>query len=185
MEKWRDIPGYEALYQASTEGRIRTCEGKTTRNARFAKRVWKQRILKQKAVTNRHGRIDARVNLWKDGENRTPLVSRLVAATWCDGYRKNLTVNHIDGNPLNNRAENLEWVSLPDNIRKGFATGLYAKSQKKVLLKRDTNIIKFASLAEADRFLGRKVGYTSGRIRKGSSITDINGNAYKAELYAG
>lgn len=45
MEKWRDIPGYEALYQASTEGRIRTCEGKTTRNARFAKRVWKQRIL--------------------------------------------------------------------------------------------------------------------------------------------
>lgn len=69
-EEWKDIPGYEGLYQASTLGRIRTCEGKTTSSARFEKRVWKQRIMKQKLNKNRKGRIDARVCLWKDGKEK-------------------------------------------------------------------------------------------------------------------
>ena len=125
MEEWKDIPGYEGLYQASTLGNIRTCEGKTTSSARFAKRVWKQRVLKQKLDRNRKGRVDAKVNLWKDGTAKTMLVSRLVAMTWCRGYADNLTVNHINGDSLDNRADNLEWMSRADNIRHGFKNGLY------------------------------------------------------------
>jgi hypothetical protein len=125
MEEWRDIPGYEKLYQASTLGNIRTCEGKTTSSARFAKRVWKQRVLKQKLTRNRYGRADARVNLWKDGVEKTMLVSRLVAMTWCSGYAEGLTVNHINGDPMDNRADNLEWLSRAANIRHGFDNGLY------------------------------------------------------------
>ena len=125
MEKWRDIPGYEGLYQASDLGQIRTCEGKITSNARYAKRVWKQRTLKQKLNKNKKGRIDARVHLWKDGKERTWLVSRLVALTWCDGYAEGLTVNHKNGNPLDNAATNLEWISRKANIQHGFKTGLY------------------------------------------------------------
>ena len=125
MERWSDIPGYEGLYQASTLGRIRTCEGKTTSSARFAKRVWKQRIMKQKLNANRKGRIDARVSLWKDGKEKTWLVSRLVAMTWVAGYAEGLTVNHIDGNPMNNACDNLEWLTRAANIQHGFKTGLY------------------------------------------------------------
>ena len=125
MEQWKDIPGYEGLYQASTQGSIRTCEGKTTSSARFEKRVWKQRILKQKLYKNRKGRIDARVSLWKDGIEKTWLVSRLVAITWCDGYLQGLTVNHKNGNPLDNSADNLEWLTRAENIKHGFREGLY------------------------------------------------------------
>ena len=128
MEEWKDIPGYEGLYQASNFGRIRTCEGKTTSNARFGVRVWKQRIMKPKRAANKNGRIDLRVELWKDGKHKTLLVSRLVAFTWCEGYKDGWTVNHKNGNQLDNRAENLEWLSHGDNIRHGFANGLYPQA---------------------------------------------------------
>ena len=128
-EIWKDIPGYEGLYQASTLGRIRTCEGKTTSSARFSHRVWKQRILKQKCTTNIKGRKDYRVELWKGNEHKTFLVSRLIAFTWCNGYKEGFTVNHINGDYLDNRAENLEWLSRGDNIRHGFANGLYPQAK--------------------------------------------------------
>lgn len=129
MEEWKDIPGYEGLYQASTLGRIRTCEGKVTKSARFQHRVWKQRIMKPKCTKNKRGRYDCRVDLWKDGSHRTLLVSRLVAITWCNGYREGMTVNHKNGNPLDNSIENLEWLSHGDNIRHGFANGLYPQAK--------------------------------------------------------
>lgn len=125
MEQWKDIPGYESLYQASTQGRIRTCEGKITSSARSKKRVWKQRILKQKFCKNRKGRTDARVSLWKDGHEKTWLVSRLVALTWCEGYADGMTVNHINGDALDNSSKNLEWLTRAANIQHGFRTGLY------------------------------------------------------------
>ena len=129
MEEWKDIPGYEGLYQASNLGRIRTAEGKTTSSARFPVRVWKQRIMKPKISTNKKGRHDMRIELWKGKEHKTLLVSRLIALTWCKGYQDGWTVNHKNGNPLDNSAENLEWLSLGDNIRHGFANGLYPQAR--------------------------------------------------------
>ena len=99
-ENWKAIPGYEGLYEASTLGRIRTAEGKTTSSRRFFKRVWKQRILKGRAVS-----------LWKDGKEKDWLVARLVAMTWIDGYCEGMTVNHKDRNRFNNNIDNLEWLS--------------------------------------------------------------------------
>ena len=112
MEEWKDIPGYEGLYQASNFGNIRTHADKVTSSARFKIRHWKQRIMKQKFQARPNGKKDARVCLWKEGKEKTFLVSRLVAMTWCDGYLPGLTVNHIDGNPKNNCADNLEWTTL-------------------------------------------------------------------------
>ena len=130
MEQWKAIPGYEGLYEASNLGRIRTAEGKTTSSARFPHRVWKQRIMKQKYQKRKSGSgEDARICLWKDGQEKTFLVARLVALTWCDGYTDGLTVNHKDGNPVNNCSDNLEWVSLSDNIKHAFRAGLYPQSK--------------------------------------------------------
>ena len=130
MEEWKDIPGYEGLYQASTIGGIRSCEGKVTSNARYGRRVWKQRTIKQKFCINKKGRGDFRVELWKDGKHMTLLVSRLVALTWCGGYQDGWTVNHKNGDPTDNRAENLEWLSHGDNIRHGFANGFYPQAKQ-------------------------------------------------------
>lgn len=129
MEEWKDIPGYEGLYQASTNGEIRSCAGKVTSNARYGRRVWKQRIIKPKASKGKNGRSDFRVELWKNGEHMTWLVARLVALTWCAGYHDGWTVNHKNGIPTDNRVENLEWLSHGDNIRHGFATGLYPQAR--------------------------------------------------------
>ena len=134
METWKDIPGFEGLYQASNTGLIRSAPGKVTSSKRFSHRVWKTRILKHKFPLQRK-RKDPRVTLWKDGKCKDYLVSRLVAMTWVEGYEPFLTVNHIDGNPQNNNSMNLEWVTLSENIKKGYETGLFASVQEPIMLK--------------------------------------------------
>lgn len=163
-EEWKSIPGYEMLYEASSKGRIRTCEGKVTSNARFPHRVWKQRILKQKCTRNLKGRRDCRVSLWKDGKERTWLVARLIALTFCTGYSDGMTVNHIDGNPMNNSASNLEWCSIAENIQKGFRDGLFSTPKQVSIIDPDGIEHKFASQSAASRFLGRGNSYISTKI---------------------
>lgn len=183
-EIWKDIPGYEGIYQASTLGNIRTVEGKITSNKRYSVRRWKQRILKPKSPKSDGYRGDLRVSLWKDGASKDFLVARLVAMTWVKGYGDDMTVNHIDGNYLNNRIDNLEWVSLRDNIRKGFETGLYCKSQTKVrLIDENYNYIDFASLSEANRYLSRSHGYLSGRIKRSNfTAKALDGEEFRVEV---
>ena len=179
VEEWKDIPGYEGLYQASTAGRVRTCEGKTTSSARFKVRVWKQRIMKQKITANSKGRKDCRVELWKNGKHKTYLVSRLVAMTWCNGYSDQLTVNHIDGNPLNNSYLNLEWVSKTENIKHGFENGLYHKQKRCGLKRSDGNILFYRSQAQASRHIGRTNNYISGCIKHGRNAVSKSGETYE------
>lgn len=179
FEFWKDIPGYEGLYQASTIGRIRTCEGKTTSSARFEKRVWKQRIIKQKALMNKKGRIDPRVSLWKNGLEKTWLVSRLIALTWCEGYADGLTVNHINGNTLDNSKGNLEWVTLSENIKKGFAEGLFSNNQIPVTLSNERASFDFDSMATASRFLGRNEKYISLCLKRKCDAKSIDGERFK------
>ena len=100
QEIWKDIPDYEGIYQASTLGNIRTVEGKTTFSVRHGERHWKSRILKGRGDNYKTGR---RVSLWKDKKCKDWLVARLVAITFLGKPETNLTVNHKDGNRLNNK----------------------------------------------------------------------------------
>ena len=173
-EIWKDIPNYEGLYQASTKGRIRTVEGKTTSNALYAVRHWKSRILKGRGK----GNTGYRVSLWKDGQVKDYLVARLVALTFIGNPPEGYTVNHKDGNRFNNSIENLEWLSLEDNIKHAFVTGLMP-TQKQIAVVNNGVRYDFRSYAELDRFIKRRVGYTSGAIKKGRPIKDIQGNIYE------
>lgn len=178
MEIWKDIPGYEGIYEASNLGRIRTAVGKTTSNARYDVRVWKTRIMKQKQTKNGK-RDDKRVILWKDGKEKTFLVARLVAMAWLGVPEEGMTVNHINGDHIDNRPENLEWVSLADNIRHGFETGLYSSCQKRMtIIGVDGEMREFPSMAATDRFLGRSRGYTSLAISRGYRLKSSDGNIY-------
>lgn len=183
MEEWKPIPGYEGLYEASNTGRIRTSEGKTTSNAQYDKRVWKQRIMKPKHPRNK-SRQDGRISLWKDGTQKDYLVSRLIATAWLGVPAPGMTVNHKNGNWQDNRPENLEWISLRENIQHGFQTGLYSSIQKGVVLYADSGeFIEFPSMSRADDFLGRTTGYVSlAKSRGYLARSAITGEKYHIEL---
>lgn len=167
MEHWEDIKNYPG-YQASCLGNIRT-HNKITHTDKHGNRNWKDRILKPKIQTRKDGRKDARVELWKDGKHKTFLVARLVAFTFNgkDINDRTLTVNHIDGNSMNNRISNLEIISLKENIQHGFRTGLYSSSIKvKIEDKITGTIIYPSSLSEGSKLIYQNNGYLSEKINK-------------------
>ena len=89
------------------KGRTRTFERKECSPSRTSNGYWE-------------------VNLGgKFGERWT--VHRLVAYLWCDNPNGYDTVDHLDGNKNNNSAENLEWVTREENIKRGFKNGLMRK----------------------------------------------------------
>ena len=178
MEKWKPIPGYEGYYDASNLGRIRTVDGKPTNRDGFIWH-WKGRILKPK-YQKRHGvgKLDARVCLSIDGHVKTYTVARLIALTWCPGYEEGFTVNHIDGDTLNNIPSNLEWVSNADNIRHGFETGQYSTSIPCILLSEKGKRLEFRSRCEATRFLGRGDSYIIKCIKHNRPIISASGERY-------
>jgi len=56
-EAWKEITGYEGLYEISNLGRVRTAKDKTTYSEKHGKRTWKQRTLKQKTDKNGYKRV--------------------------------------------------------------------------------------------------------------------------------
>ena len=64
-------------------------------------------------------------NISTNGKVRKVKIHRLVAKAFVDNPFNYETVNHKDGNKLNNDFKNLEWVTLKENIRHGWKTGLY------------------------------------------------------------
>lgn len=179
VEKWKPIPGYEGIYEASNLGRIRTAPGKTTESARHGTRHWSVRVLKTKRQSPPK-RTDERVTLWKDKTPHSHLVSRLVASAWLRPPQGKETVNHINGNYHDNRPENLEWVSLAENVRLGFDMGLFASFQKGVLLVDENGYeMEFRSYSQAGQHIGRTSGYVSNVLKHGRShARDKSGNLY-------
>ena len=166
-EIWKDIPNYDG-YQVSNLGRIRT-HNKTTYTEMHKTRKWKDRILKQKKKKRKSGGIDCRVELWKDGKHKTFLVSRLVAFTFYNkDIKSKMTIDHIDGNPLNNRLDNLEIVTRKENIQRAFNNGMYHFCKKvKVTNKNTGKTEEFNSMIKASYFIEQNKGYISDKVNKG------------------
>ena len=102
LEIWKPIAGYEGLYEVSNLGRVKSFERPNTKGG----------ILK--TTKNNRGYHD--VSLMKCGKRKHQLVHRLVAIAFCEKPEGTNVVNHIDCNPDNNCASNLEWVTQSQNI---------------------------------------------------------------------
>jgi hypothetical protein len=109
-EVWLPIPGYEGRYYVSNFGRIRS----------DVSRLMPGRILKM-CVSNTGYFY---VRLWKNGREKVHFTHALVAAAFLGPRPVGLLVNHKDGSKLNNRPENLEYVTRSENIQHAFDTGL-------------------------------------------------------------
>lgn len=182
-EIWKDIKGYQG-YQVSNLGRVRTYN-KTTYTEKHGIRQWQDRILHFKPSTSSRANIKQgmgyRVDLWKNGKPKTFLVARLVATTFLeDLINTDMTVNHKDGNRLNNRVENLEWLSRSDNIKYGFEHNQY--QQKKVTLYNSNEEKTFRSLSQANIFLGRNNKYISNCIKNNRKVISKDGVQYNIKI---
>ncbi len=164
MEFWREIPGYEGLYWASNKGRIRS------------RRCVLSPYYRQRKCGNNY---DALVNLCKDGKPHTQLVARLVAMVWNTGYRPGLTVNHLNGNSLDNRPENMEWVSKAENLRYGHECRQFDKHHRPCVLIDSSGLYyEFEMQKDAERFLGRGRCYIANAKKHGCAIYSSSGEPY-------
>lgn len=117
-EVWRDINGYEGIYQISDLGRVKSLE-------RIVKSGNKMRKLKERIRTPvKHKLGYMCLNLSKESEIKGHLIHRLVATHFLPNPNGYPEVNHIDGDKTNNIHTNLEWCTRKENINHAIDTGL-------------------------------------------------------------
>jgi hypothetical protein len=110
-EIWKDVPGFEGFYQASTLGRIRSLDRESNHpsGVRFIK---KGKVLK--LWLTRAGYYSAHLQV--TGKNISRLAHVIVARTFIPGYFEGATINHINCIKTDNRPENLEWCTRSQNV---------------------------------------------------------------------
>jgi hypothetical protein len=129
MEIWKDICGYEGLYKISNLGRVKSLQGyngHTYYNRELILRP--TRVL----ISKNYERYI--IKLTKNKKSKTYKIHRLVAEAFIKNEQKKPYVNHIDGNPLNNNVENLEWCTQRENIIHSLKFGNRQKKYNKDLV---------------------------------------------------
>lgn len=116
MEQWKDIKGFESLYQISNLGRVKSLS-----------RKWKpdESILVNQINTFGYHVVRLGQGV---GKYKQFFIHRLVALHFIDNPNNLSEVNHKDGDKLNNDFTNLEWVSRSKNMIHAFDTRLVSNS---------------------------------------------------------
>lgn len=108
MEQWKDVTGYEGLYQVSDAGRVAKI------------RNGERRVKKASRCSGDY----LQACLTKEKKQRRFLVHRLVAEAFIPNPDGKPEVNHIDGDKANNAASNLEWVTARENVGHSYIAGI-------------------------------------------------------------
>jgi hypothetical protein len=144
-EMWRDVVGYEGLYEVSDAGSIRNAHTKKIK----------------KPYINRCGY--KKVQLRKNGSSKNHYIHRLVALSFICNPDNLKEINHKDENKLNNNADNLEWCTRSYNVNYGLRIEKFRLSMRnnpsvsKEIKAYDENgleIFSFPSASEAGRVTG-------------------------------
>ncbi|WAX14850.1 DNA endonuclease [Enterococcus phage EF36P1] len=149
-EVWKDVAGYEGLYQVSNLGRV--------------KRATTGKVLKgYKNTTEYLG-----VNLCKNGKHKTHKIHRLVAQAFIPNPENKPQVNHIDEDKTNNMASNLEWMTAKENSNHGTRN-------ERISIPIIANNLKTGEFREfyGSRDCARQLGLNQ------SNITDVLKGRYK------
>ena len=129
IEIWKDIEGFEGLYQVSNLGRVKSLGNGLT---------WKtERILK--TVRTKDGYL--KLVLSKNNVRKYFRVHRLVAQAFIPNPDNLPEVNHKNEDKTDNRVENLEWCTLDYNIRYGTHFKRSGKARRKPVLCVETGIV--------------------------------------------
>lgn len=143
-EIWKDIEGYEGLYQVSNLGRVKSLR----RNI----------ILKSKIERNGYERVILSANNNTKGYS----VHRLVATAFISNPNNYPIVNHKDENRANNCVNNLEWCTQKHNVNYGTGIAKRVKSQSKKVLQFNpdgTFVKEWESTMEIGRAMNKSQGH--------------------------
>lgn len=126
-EIWKDIEGFKDLYMVSNFGNVKSLDRIILHMGRWGK-MNKKPISGKKIISNPNRDGYLKVSLGNGVKAKTFPVHRLVAVAFIPNLQNKRTINHKDGNKLNNNDCNLEWNTYSENMTHAFRTGL--KKQK-------------------------------------------------------
>lgn len=119
-EQWKPVAGYEGLYEVSDRGRVK-------RIANFGPKSRKPPYT-LKPQRHNHGYLMVALHLGSEnGERRQKyhLIHRLVAHAFLGASA--LSVNHKNGDKLDNHLDNLEYMTLQENVMHAVSAGRIPK----------------------------------------------------------
>ena len=169
-EIFKDIEGYEQLYQISNLGRVKSL-GNGGSNS-------KEKVLKPAKLKNNY----LQVVLSKQGKLKHHLVHRLVAQAFLDNPNNLPEVNHRDEDKTNNCIENLEWCDTKYNINYGTRNKRVCEKNK-ISQKNDINkskqvlCVETGKIYPSTRDVARQLGFSQGNIS--NVCNGIRKTAYK------
>lgn len=167
QEVWKDIQGYEGLYQVSNQGRVRSLDHYASNG--HADVLHKGRILKQDTSNCGYFRV-----LLSNGKTKKKVaVHRLVAENFINNPNNLPFVNHKDENKQNNCVDNLEWCTRSYNVNYGTAIKRKKEKISKKILQYDLEgklVNEFDSILDVYVYLNKN---------KNSMITDCCKGRYK------
>lgn len=110
METWKNVKGYEGLYQISNKGNVKSLRKWDVNAKKF---INSEHIMKPTNNGNGYLIVSFKVN----GQRKNKYIHRLVAEAFIDNPNNENYVNHKDFNTQNNEVGNLEWCSQKENIK--------------------------------------------------------------------
>lgn len=147
QELWKDIRGYEGLYQVSNTGRVK----------RLLKTNPEGRVLKP--LKGKDGYFQ--VNLSSNNSPKTHRIHRLVATAFIENPNNHPIVNHKDENVKNNSSYNLEWCDAKYNTNYNNSSVKRGVSQRKPIIQLTVEgefVKEWSGRVEIERALGVRGG---------------------------
>lgn len=152
-EVWKDIKGYEGLYQVSSIGRVRSLD-RTVVYSDGREYFYESKIL----IPYKNNSHYLMVNLCKNGKSKSYLIHRLVAEAFIPNTENKKEIDHINTNKSDNRVDNLRWVTRKENCNNPISIENNRNAQQsKPILQLDLNghfINKWKSVREVEREIG-------------------------------
>lgn len=122
-EEWRAVAGYEGLYEVSNLGRVRSLD-------RYIRHNCRPYLIKGRILKNTKGEYYY-VNLHDvNGTPKKHKVHRLVANAFIPNPENLPQINHKNEDKMDNRVENLEWITAQDNCNHGTRNQRMGESLK-------------------------------------------------------
>lgn len=117
-EQWKDIPGYEGRYQASTEGRVRSVDHRVRLVAHGIEttRLVRGRVLRPGAGTSGHVSVAL-------GKNNSKMVHAIILKTFVGPPPEGCETLHLNHTPSDNRLINLVWGTRSRNVEMDYEVG--------------------------------------------------------------